>query len=532
MPRSPQNPNIVFLVLDTHRYDRLGAYGHSRGTSPNLDTFASQSTRYEFAVAPAQWTIPSHASMFTGEYPTTHQTTQSGDALDPHFRTLAEHLRKQGYQTTGFCNNPLVGVLDNHLKRGFQTFYNYGGAIPTRPADEVITAANLLSQVWRRYTQLLRRISYPVQNAIARSEKILSFTLNPLFVPLWTRFANFKGDTPTSLDDASHFVESRLQPGQEKPHFVFINLMETHLPFEAPEPFRSRLAPIMKDERAARDFMRVYNTLAMRWLLPMDEPFSPLEAETLSQMYDAEVAYQDHLLGRLLETLDQPHHRENTAVIIVADHGEMLGEHQFMSHSFGVYEELVHVPLMVRLPGQPGGSVVSEPVSTAQLFHTVMDLAKVPAEAEAPRGRMPVDAALIERLSLARQGGRSLPSVVYSESYPPLNALTMLERLSPHLIDRFACRAVYRAAYSLTPESRLEKLHHIDGGQHSLYHPAEDPQETRQVSMDGVRHRLEIGVDLFIEAARQRQPEQWTRQAITNEDPNLLQRMRDLGYLE
>jgi uncharacterized sulfatase len=527
MPKSPQNPNIVFIVLDTHRYDRLGAYGNPRGTSPNLDAFASQSTRYEFAIAPAQWTIPSHASMFTGEYPTTHQTTQSGNALDPHFRTLADYLRKTGYQTTGFCNNPLVGVLDNHLKRGFQTFYNYGGAIPTRPADEIVTAANLLSQVWRRYTQLLRRISYPVQNAIAKSERILSFTLNPLLVPLWSRFAHFKGDTPTSLVDASQFVEKRLAPGQEKSHFVFINLMETHLPFEAPEPFRSRLAPIMKDERAARDFMRVYNTLAMRWLLPMDEPFSPLEAETLSQMYDAEVAYQDHLLNRLLEELDTPHHRENTAVIIVADHGEMLGEHQFMSHSFGVYEELIHVPLMIRLPGQKTAQVVSEPVSTAQLFHTMMDLAHVQEQPAFERDDIPV-----ERLSLARQGGRNLPSVVFSESYPPLNALSMLERQLPHLIDPFSCRAVYRAAYSLSPESRLEKLHHIAGGSHSLFHPAEDPLENHRLPADGLRHRLEVGVELFIEAALQRQPQQWSQRTIVTEDASLLQRMRDLGYLE
>jgi uncharacterized sulfatase len=526
MPQSHQPPNIVFLVLDTHRYDRLGAYGNQRGTSPNLDAFARQSTLYEFAIAPAQWTIPSHASMFTGEYPTTHQTTQSGDVLDAHFRTLAEYLRKEGYQTTGFCNNPLVGVLDNHLKRGFQTFYNYGGAIPTRPADEVITAANLLSQVWARYTQFLRRISYPIQNAIAKSEKILSFTLNPLFVPLWTRFAHFKGDTSTSLADASYFAAHHLGHGQEKPHFVFINLMETHLPFEVPEPFRTRLAPIMKDERAARDFMRVYNTLAKHWLMPMDEPFSPLESETLSQMYDAEVAYQDHLLGRLLETLDQPYHRDNTAVIIVADHGEMLGEHQFMSHSFGVYEELIHVPLMIRLPGQQIGQVVHEPVSTLQLFHTVMDLARIPEQAHQ------LEDAPIERLSLARNSGRNFPAMVFSESYPPLNALSMLEKQSPHLVERFSCRAVYRAAYGLSPENQVEKLHQIEGGHSLLYHPVQDPLEMSGSRADGLRHRLEIGVGLFVEAARQRQPQQWTRKTIATEDPNLLQRMRDLGYLE
>ncbi len=199
MPNSPRKPHIVFIVLDTHRYDRLGAYGYTRGTSPNLDAFAQGATVFERAIAPAQWTIPSHASMFTGEFPTTHLTTQSGDALDVYFPTIAEWLKNSGYRSTGFCNNPLVGVIDNELKRGFDTFYNYGGAITSTPARAAPQPVKLLSQVWERYTQLLRRISYPVQNTIARSDRIFRLTLNPAFVPLWTRFANFKGDTKQSL---------------------------------------------------------------------------------------------------------------------------------------------------------------------------------------------------------------------------------------------------------------------------------------------------------------------------------------------
>jgi arylsulfatase A-like enzyme len=117
-------PNIVLIVLDTHRRDRLSTYGYPRQTSPNIDQFAQNGTLFENGISAAQWTIPAHASMFTGEYPATHRALQAHACLDSRFDTLAILLSLNGYQTTGFCNNPLLGILNNGLKRGFDTFYN------------------------------------------------------------------------------------------------------------------------------------------------------------------------------------------------------------------------------------------------------------------------------------------------------------------------------------------------------------------------------------------------------------------------
>ncbi len=102
-------PDIVLLVLDTQRLDRLSCYSCAEETSPFIDEFAADATLFECAVAPAQWTIPSHASMFTGVYPSTHNTVQSFSVLPDLLPTLAERLRDSGYFTTAFCNNPLVG---------------------------------------------------------------------------------------------------------------------------------------------------------------------------------------------------------------------------------------------------------------------------------------------------------------------------------------------------------------------------------------------------------------------------------------
>jgi arylsulfatase A-like enzyme len=522
-----RKPNIFLIVLDTHRFDRLGMYGYPKGASPHLDAFASQATVFERAITPGQWTIPAHASMFTGEYPTTHQTTQSQDMLDPFFRTAAEWMRKYGYTNAGFCNNPLVGVIDNGFKRGFNVFYNYGGAVPTTPARDIWQPVKLLSQVWSRYTQLLRRISYPVQNAVARSDRIFRLTLHPMLVPLWTRFANFKGNTPRALRDAKRFVERNLTPSmQDSPQFIFINLMETHLPFTVPEPFTARYAPTFTKERAARDFMRVYNTQALRWLLPMDEPFDPLEAQTLSEMYDAEVAYQDHLLSQLLQLLDEPYHRENSAVIIVADHGEMLGEHNMMGHGFGVFEELVRVPMILRAPGQTNARRVSETVSTVQIFHTLLDLAHLdPGEIFDHQG------VNIEALSLARFDPRHADPLVVSEAYPPQNVIKIMEKDKQALMDDFASRMVFRAAYNQSQE----KLVRVEGRRQVLYNLKSDPSEKDGVILageSGQKHRLEFGLDLFFENAVQRQPQHWSRGKVAIEDRQVLQRLRDLGYIE
>jgi arylsulfatase A-like enzyme len=130
-----RKPDILLIILDTLRRDRLSIYGHQRPTSPGFDEFASQSTLFERAVAPSQWTIPAHSSLFTGLYPTAHGVIEAYGQLSPAHPTLAEILQVGGYHTIAFCNNPLVGALDNGLQRGFDQFYNYASAVPNRPND-------------------------------------------------------------------------------------------------------------------------------------------------------------------------------------------------------------------------------------------------------------------------------------------------------------------------------------------------------------------------------------------------------------
>ena len=253
-----KKPDIIFIVLDTQRADRLGAYGHQRAVTPHLDAFAEAGVLFEQAISPAQWTIPSHASLFTGLYPTAHQVTQSNKSLGTDMVHVAEVLRAVGYETVAFCNNPLVGVMNNGFKRGFQTFYNYGGAIPSVP-QSTSRLPLPLNAGWELVTQFLRRISYPVQNFFGTSELAFRISLNALFTPLWSKYANFKGQNERSIRDVVHFLKEREANRPDKPLFLFINLMETHLPFWPPAQFIDQLVPYYRESREARRTMRRWN---------------------------------------------------------------------------------------------------------------------------------------------------------------------------------------------------------------------------------------------------------------------------------
>jgi len=519
---NPRNKNVIFVVLDTHRYDRLGSYGYDRPTSPNLDSFASECLFFEKAIAPGQWTIPSHASMFSGEVPAVHRTVQADDALPKEFRTLADRLSDQGIQTTGFCNNPLVGVLQNGFKRGFDHFYNYCGVIPSTPQKAKEDIWKPLRKLWSKYTQLLRRLSYPIQNTFASPNEFFLAALRPLFVPMWTRAGNFKGMTERSIRETTSFIEEIEKQGSGG-HFVFLNLMETHLPYSPPDEFVCKFVPYFYETPEAQQFMRDFNRRAMQWLIPLIEPFKKIESATLSDMYDAEVAYQDHLLAQLFSVLDSNYHRDNSMVIFLADHGEMLGEHGYMGHGFGVHEELIRVPLFIRVPGVAGGTRIETRVSLTQVFYTVMDYFGFDSVS------MPyADEVDVSCKSLLRLGGRgeciSMP--VVAEAVAPENALRIINKHAPELMDRFHADHTYRAVYQGD-----KKMIAIEGLSRVLYNLAGDPNEERPYQDEHRINELAKILDAYLELAETRR-NGFTKQKISLKDDLIQQRLRDLGYLE
>lgn len=534
------SPDIIFIVLDTQRADRLSCYGHQRPTSPNLDRFAAQGTLFEQAVSPAQWTIPSHASLFTGQYPTAHGVTQSSQSLSPAKPHMVEILRRLDYETIGFCNNPLVGVLNNGFKRGFQTFYNYGGAFPSVP-DTSNPWPWPVSQLAEAYTQFLRRISYPIQNYIGRSDLAFSISLHAWLTPLWSKVANFKGQNERSVQDVVDFLVRREEEKPDQPLFLFLNLMETHLPFWPPGEFVDQVAPDLRHNKEAHSIMSRWNREAYRWAAPLAEPLSELEDRVINDMYDAEVAYQDHYLGGLFEMLGQRQRQRDTLTVIVADHGDGLGDHGFFGHAFVAYEELVHVPLILHWPGRVvAGERIETPVSTRRVFHTVIDAAAAATSPSTVLDELLVEeAANVRRLSLRHtlNGRDPEQQTAFSEIYPPLNFVKAIESRQPELLAQYRCLSTRRAAVrpARGENSAPLKLIEVDDVPEEIYNLKADPDESLNIldQEPSVAAALELSLDQMVQRAGRERDSLPAGAAVDIEgDEMLRQRLRGLGYLE
>jgi uncharacterized sulfatase len=239
----------------------------------------------------------------------------------------------------------------------------------------------------------------------------------------------------------------------------------------------------------------------------------------------------------LFDALDQPECRERTMVIVVADHGEMLGEHQFVGHGFGVYQELIHVPLLIRLPGQIRGQTRSDLCSTRRLFHTVLDAAGI-STVDTHYGRTVnvYDQSLLNGRDPSAQP--VLPIV--SEAYAPEFALTAMRNHRPDLIEAFACD---KTRWSILEDTY--KLVHIQGVRDELYHWADDPQEEHALKLNGSKpsthmvaehdaraQRLRQQLGAFIEIAHQHRPGDGETQKADLENELVRERLRGLGYIE
>lgn len=515
-----QKPNILFIVLDTLRRDHLSTYGHRAETSPELDAFAADATLFERAISAAQWTVPSHASMFTGLYPSTHGLTQADGMLSGSYPALAEILRGGGYHTAAFCNNPLVGVLNNGLQRGFERFFNYASAAPFRPTEaQRHRLRRELLRTFRRY------FARPIGNSFAHSDLLFRLSLNPMFVPLWTRLINYKGNTAHSIDDLMGYWQKHEAGGSEQPIFAFLNLMGAHTPYSPPQDYLNRVAPELRHDKHAYPFMRRFNSDAARWASPTVPPLQDWERQTLDSFYDAEIAYQDDHVGKLLRQLKQSGALDNTLVIICADHGEGHGDHQFMGHGFVVYQELVHVPLIVRYPDHfPTGKRIEINVSTRRLFHTVLEAAGIQPPLDEADPNANINALTLKHAANGKDDAEH--GLVFAEAFPPLTFLNVIQHRNPALVEPMSLHSVRRGIYD-----GQHKLAVVDGRIEGFFDVANDPTETQDLATVQAAQAAEMQRKLasLVTLAESRRAEA----GFTSEvDASVLDHLRALGYIE
>lgn len=510
-------PDILMIVLDTQRADRLSCYGYAQETTPYLDKLAADSALFKHAFSAAQWTVPAHASMFTGQYPSIHGTQHSDSMLPATLPTLAERLSMEGYYTAAYCNNPLVGVVNNGLRRGFQSFLNYSGLLTSRPNQ-----AGVRRTITDRYRQVFKRVLgntvHKMQDSFARSDALLWFAFSPLMVPFWQTALSFKGNTGKSLNDTAQLLIQRKQAEQDQPIFAFVNLMGTHMPFHPSRKMIDRFAPNVLQSREELQYLRRFNSDVFGWLTPLASEMAHEHKAILDGMYDAEVSTQDEHLGNFFNQLESSGALDNTLVMVVADHGEHLGEKHLIGHTVSLYRELTHVPLIIRDPSGniSRGTIQEHPVSTRRLFHTALTAAGVATEDE-------------EQYTLAQTPGNDADKgIVYAEAQTPNNVLNLMMKHKPDLYKKHRCDqerlAVWQDQHKLI----------ITGGQHrELFNYVEDPAELNNISPEKPKQTVELAEKLLTQMHQFKSNTQRT-ESITEEedDPQMNSRLRALGYLD
>jgi arylsulfatase A-like enzyme len=322
-------PNVLVLILDTVRASRLSLYGFERPTSPELVRVAAGATTYDYAMATAPWTLPSHCSFFTGRYP--NETSCRWQApLDGKPTTLAEVMRGRGYRTAGFIANHFYGTYETGLSRGFTRWDDFQTSFM-----QIVCSTTLVQ------TGVVRDFLWPRGEASRWR---------------WLKNPKLKGD-PKPLNDRKPAPRVNAQflawaaADTSRPYFAVLNYFDAHDPYHPP---------------------RGWDTLFTKDAKPVDN-------------YDRSVAYLDHHIGALVRTLEANGTLDRTVLVILSDHGEQFGEHELINHGNSMYLPLLHVPLMIRYPARmPSGARIADVVSLRDIPATILDLAGVPNEAGLP----------------------------------------------------------------------------------------------------------------------------------------------------
>jgi arylsulfatase A-like enzyme len=302
--KEDDRPNVILISLDTLRADHLGCYGYHRATSPNIDKFAESAILFEYAIAPSPWTLPSHASLFTGLHPSVHQAGMyvRDDTNRPYWdypllqeeATFPELARQHGYLTAAYTEGGYVQAILG-FSQGFD-LYSDGTRVPTASGFVEETFGNALEWL-KKYGNL--------------------------------------------------------------PFLLFVHTYEIHAPYDPPRRF-------------VEMFSKGYAGTGGLWAYEARSQADRIHCE---DRYDGDIAYTDEVLARLFAELEKLGLLRDTAIVLFSDHGEEFWEHGRCGHRNTVYEEVIHVPLIIRLAGtHPPTGRVTRQVSLTDVYATVLEL--------------------------------------------------------------------------------------------------------------------------------------------------------------
>jgi arylsulfatase A-like enzyme len=333
---------VILLTVDTLRADVLSCYGSEEVSTPNIDQLAKDGVLFTNAISPAPWTLPSFSSIMTGLSPLVHKTTKVNSQLPDNLSTLAERMRDSGYLTVAIVDNgflsPHSNISQGFLEYNFFPRYSIGSSVGVK----------LLEQFFPK---------------------------------------KFKLETTTTelTQEAVDWIASN----RDKDFFLWLHYYDPHVPYSPPSEF------LPEGDAPARIGNRFSDPFGIR---SGNFAPSPIEKKWIRDLYLGEVRYVDDSIGKFLDSLKKLGLYDESLIVFTSDHGEEFWEHGGYEHGHSLFNEVIRVPLIIKLPNSmtsramdhnerptismAASGKIDETVTTQSIMPTILDISGIEYDAD------------------------------------------------------------------------------------------------------------------------------------------------------
>ncbi|OLZ40768.1 sulfatase [Natrinema saccharevitans] len=485
------NRNVAVIVMDTMRASSVDSVSLGSGSFASLDENHDKIVNINNAFTSAPWTLPSHASLFTGTTPSKHGAHAGHKQLNDTHTTLAEVLANEGYETVAVSNNTWVSE-EFGFNQGFETFYK------TWQYVQSDTDLGKISQTYDGFNML-----WEATKTVFKGNPVTNVT-NAIYGQFFRR-ANDDGATRTNKW-IKNWLTSR---DDSRPFFLFVNYLEPHLEYRPPKAHAEEHLPEgVTYEEAMEVSQDAWGYIAGRVELSRED------FEVLRALYRAEIAYLEEKIEEVIDLLKAVNEWEETLFILTSDHGENIGDHNLMDHQYALYDTLLHVPLYVR-DSSFEDCEIDDIVQLIDIPPTILDILDIDASDAREQ---------FQGISFYPDADETRKYAVaeYMAPQPSMDALeTKIGDLSEHVYD-------YDRSLRSIRTDQYKYIRGSDGSQ-ELYDIQRDPQERNDLtaSKEDIVGQFDATLDEWLNSFEQTED---TDSVSMDEDTK--SRLEDLGYLQ
>ncbi len=436
-PKTKGKPNIIFIVVDALRPKNLGCYGYRKNISPTIDEISKKGLLFRDAYSTTNATDPSLTTIFSGRFGRSHGIMEHGALLQSEevanylrtVHTLPEILKRNGYKTFAI----------DWLGRWHAKGYDYYSGILR--AESRWGKGLTYGQTRGHVAEKPRR--GPLKYLPLIMSRVTSLVKQPHIIPRTDIYGDANIVTQKAIDTIKENLEHNF--------FLFIHYWDTHFPYNSPDnggEGRDRL------DRSSREQLKRVRHKGR------DKQIQLLGGiEKVLDMYDGSITLVDREIGKLVAAMTDLGILENSLIILTADHGESLTEHDIYFDHHGLYNETIHIPLILRYAGLPQGKVVKGFVQHPDITPTILDILEIKSDED--------------------YDGKSLTPLIYRNEQ--INPTIYAEETHSEIKQTVATPKYKYIRAPSKKDAVCKYCHTIHGGIEELYDLAKDPGETINV---------------------------------------------------